>query len=363
MRFMIYGITGYTGRLAARFAFERGLRPIVAGRNPQRVEAEANALGLEWCAFDLAHKDRTVTALRGVDAVLNAAGPYSATAHQMVLACLEAGTHYTDVTAENEVFIALQSLDEKAKSCGVMILPGMGAGGAPTDCLAAHLKQRMPDATELRYYGGSLDVVSRGTAKSAMEAIHKKTEVRRHGELVALDSALRESVVVAGQLRHCVTVPLCDVIVAYWSTGIANITTFIEETGAVKQMSAVPSWARWLLGTSVGQRFIKWQISKQVEGPTDEQRASGYYRNMAVVKNAKGESMSSIAHGPEGYTLTALSVLEATIRASSGDFKLGYQTASTAYGANFFNTLDGCYFEELTGAPTSQNLTSQCEQD
>ena len=50
--------------------------------------------------------------------------------------------------------------DARAQAAGVMLLPGLGAGGAPTDCLAAHLKLRLPDATELAFYGGSLEVGS-----------------------------------------------------------------------------------------------------------------------------------------------------------------------------------------------------------
>ena len=68
---------------------------------------------------------------------------------------------------------------------------------------------------------------------------------------------------------------------------------------------------------------------------------------MAQVRNAKGQLASSIAHGPEGYTLTAISVLEATRRAASGNATPGYQTASTAFGANFFSELPGCSFQDL----------------
>ena len=50
---MIYGATGYTGELAAREAVERGLRPVLAGRNADAVGALARQLGLEHRAFGL----------------------------------------------------------------------------------------------------------------------------------------------------------------------------------------------------------------------------------------------------------------------------------------------------------------------
>ncbi len=327
MTYMVYGATGYTGRLVIRFAVEAEERPLLAGRNPQKVAAVAQEFDLDWVAFSLEDRQAAVAALTDVGAVLNAAGPYSATAEPMVAACLEAGTHYTDVTAENGVFATLQAMDAEARAAGVMVLPGMGAGGAPTDCLATHCKGRLPDADELNFYGGGLEVVSRGTAKTAMETIHLPTEVRREGELVALEQPLQKTIDVGGESRDCITVPLCEVMVAYWSTRIPNITTYVENTGVIKQMSGMPGWLKKFLGTSLGQRFIHYQLDKQPEGPTDEQRAAGCYKNMAQVSNAKGQQASCIAYGPEGYTLTAISVLEAARRATSGNAKPGYQTA------------------------------------
>ncbi len=347
MRFMIYGASGYTGRLALRAAVAGGHRPVVAGRNETLVDRVASPSGLEARVFELADRRRAVEALRDVDAVFCAAGPYSATAEAMVAACLEARTHYVDVTAENAVFERLQALDDAAKDAGVMLLPGMGAGGAPTDCLAAHLQMRLPDATRLEFYGGSLEVVSRGTAKSAMEAVHLPTQVRRGGTLVPLDEPERVGTRIDGEILECVTVPLCDVLVAWWSTRIPDITTYVEETGAVKQMSSVPSWLKGLLATRVGQAIVKWQLDRGVEGPTDEQRAAGTYRNFAIARNVAGEAVAAVARGPEGYTLTALSALEATIRAARMEGKPGYQTASTAFGASFLPSLEGCRIEDI----------------
>lgn len=347
MRTMIYGVTGYTGRLALRTALAAGQRPIVAGRTRGAVEAIAGEHALEARAFSLEDHAGAVDALRDVDAVFSAAGPYSATAAPMVSACLEAGTHYVDVTAENAVFANLQSLDASAQAAGVMLLPGLGAGGAPTDCLAAHLKQRMPDATTLEFYGGSLEVVSRGTAKSAMEAVHLPTEVRREGRLVPLEAPIRVSTEIDGERLDSVTVPLCDVLVAGWSSQIPNITTFVQETGAVKQMSSVPGWLKRLLSTQVGQKIVQWQLDRGVEGPTDEQRAAGHYRNFAIARNDTGESVAAVARGPEGYTLTALSAIDATCRAARMEGKPGYQTASSAFGASFFTSLPGCSIEDI----------------
>ena len=92
-------------------------------------------------------------AIRGtpkVDAVLHIAGPFSATSKPMADACLRTGTHYLDITGEIDVFEALAARDMEAKKAGIMLLPGVGFDVVPSDCLALHLKQRMPDATDLK---------------------------------------------------------------------------------------------------------------------------------------------------------------------------------------------------------------------
>jgi short subunit dehydrogenase-like uncharacterized protein len=93
-RFLIYGATGYTGKLTARTAKEKGLEPILAGRNEVKLKALGEPLGFQSRAFDLSDKAKLDTALGEVDAVLHIAGPFSATSKPMADACLRTGTHY-----------------------------------------------------------------------------------------------------------------------------------------------------------------------------------------------------------------------------------------------------------------------------
>ncbi|HYA81010.1 MAG TPA: NAD(P)H-binding protein, partial [Methylocystis sp.] len=80
---LIYGATGYTGKLIARVAVGQGARPILAGRNLEKVEAIAKPLGLAARAFDLRDPRRIDTAIKDVSAVLCVAGPFSTTSTPM----------------------------------------------------------------------------------------------------------------------------------------------------------------------------------------------------------------------------------------------------------------------------------------
>ena len=145
-QFLIYGATGYTGKLTARTAKDKGLKPILAGRNEMKLKAVAEPLGFQHRVFDLSDRVELEAALGEVDAVLHIAGPFSATSKPMADACLRTGTHYLDITGEIDVFEALAARDMEAKKAGIMLLPGVGFDVVPSDCLALHLKQRMPDA-------------------------------------------------------------------------------------------------------------------------------------------------------------------------------------------------------------------------
>ena len=139
---LIYGATGYTGKLMARTAAEHGLKAILAGRDAARVKAVAEPLGLAWRGFDLADAVRLDAALQDVAVVLSAPRPFSATARPMADACIRSRVHYLDITGEIDVFEALAARDAEAKAAGVTLLPGVGfdirrATASPRICSAA----------------------------------------------------------------------------------------------------------------------------------------------------------------------------------------------------------------------------------
>src|ERR1700735_1146778 len=100
MTWMIYGAYGYTGRLVAALATERGALPIRAGRAKRRLRELGQLFELEHRSFDLGNPKALREGLEGVDAVAHCAGPFSATAAPMVDGCLATGTHYLDITGE-----------------------------------------------------------------------------------------------------------------------------------------------------------------------------------------------------------------------------------------------------------------------
>ena len=147
MSFLLYGANGYVGEAAARLAVDQGLEPILAGRDAAKLEPLAKQLGVEFRVCALEDAPALDRALRDVPVVLHCAGPYKFTSQPMADACLRAGAHYLDLTGEIPVFEALAARDAEAKARKVMLLPAVGFDVVPTDCLAVHLKRRLPSAT------------------------------------------------------------------------------------------------------------------------------------------------------------------------------------------------------------------------
>src|SRR5678815_3268699 len=172
--FLIYGSYGYTGQLIVDEALKNGLRPILAGRNEKLLRTQAQIYNLNCRTFALNETEKLDSALLEVDAVLHCAGPFVHTYRLMAEACLRTKRHYVDISGEIPGFEAIAAMDAQAKQAGIMMMPGGGFDVVPTDCLAAHLKQRLPDATHLRLFLRGVGAgVSRGTAKSAIENMHR----------------------------------------------------------------------------------------------------------------------------------------------------------------------------------------------
>ena len=83
MDWMIYGANGYTGEITAREAVQQGLKPVLAGRNRERIETLAQELGLESRVFALDDPDQVLAGISGMKLVLHCAGPFSATSAPM----------------------------------------------------------------------------------------------------------------------------------------------------------------------------------------------------------------------------------------------------------------------------------------
>ena len=335
--FLIYGSYGYTGQLIVDHALKNGLHPILAGRNEKLLRGQAEQSNLQYRTFSLNETEKLDAALLEVDAVLHCAGPFVHTYGQMVEACLRTKRHYVDISGEIPGFEVLAAMDHQAKEAGIMLLPGGGFDVVPSDCLAAHLKQRLPAATHLRLFIRGVGAgVSRGTAKSAVENMHRQGMIRRDGKLVKVPPAwnVREQDFGRGYTK-VVSVGWGDVSTAYYSTGIPNIETYFAFSESAINFMRFMRLVGPLLYNRPMKNLLKSLVNMFVKGPKEEKRRSASVIFIGEATNQNGGRAVTKLTTPEGYTCTALTTVEIMKCILNGDFKTGFQTPSMAYGANF----------------------------
>jgi short subunit dehydrogenase-like uncharacterized protein len=334
---LVYGAYGYTGELVARRAVERGLAPVLAGRDSERVVRVARALGCDWRAFPLTDAGAVRRGIRGAGAVVHCAGPFVHTAVPMARACLDGRVHYLDVTGEIPVFQALLALGPAARDAGVMLLPGAGFDVVPSDCLAAHLVRRLPGATSLVLAFAGMDRVSRGTARTMLE--HAGSARGGPPETRTFDLGL-------GPVA-AVRVPWADVFTAPRSTGVADVRTFLVAGAPFRALLRLAPVLAPVLASARVREVLSALMARGEAGPSDAQRASGRSVIYGEAVDAAGRRAAALQRHPEPYGLTALAAVEIAARALRGEAPPGWQTPATAYGPDLVLSLPDVSREDL----------------
>src|SRR5215204_1959532 len=105
---VVYGASGYTGRLICEYLREYHVPFVAAGRSQEKLESSlaTNVAGVETADYEIRTVEHDVESiaelLDGAAVVLNTVGPFSTLRPAGVEAALKAGVHYTDTTGEQD---------------------------------------------------------------------------------------------------------------------------------------------------------------------------------------------------------------------------------------------------------------------
>jgi short subunit dehydrogenase-like uncharacterized protein len=357
--FLIYGANGFTGRLVAEAAKERGLDAVLAGRNERAVRELAERLSLEARVFSLDDAAAVRQGLDGMGAVLHCAGPFSQTSRPMLDACLARGVHYLDITGELTVFESVFARHAEIERAGVVALPGAGFDVVPTDCLAVALANELPGAQRLVLglsFGGGL--TSPGTAKTGVEILAGGLLARRGGVLGAVPREERLfRVPFSDKERLAVAFPWGDISTAYWSTGIPNITDYVALGRSTKRVARMAGALSAAFRVGPLRRLVQELAHRTAKGPGEEARESGRTRLYGHVEDAAGERVAMELSTPEGYRHTVDASLACTLRVLDGGVAPGAQTAGKAFGGDFVLSLPGVTRTEPRRSSRSQRAS------
>jgi short subunit dehydrogenase-like uncharacterized protein len=129
---VVYGASGYTGRLVCEYLREHNIPFVAAGRNKDRLASsmEKNVPGIETADYEIAEVEHSTEGLTklltGSQVLINTVGPFAEYGHEAVQACLSAGCHYTDTTGEQDWMIDAEAkYGQEFAQRGLLLSPGV----------------------------------------------------------------------------------------------------------------------------------------------------------------------------------------------------------------------------------------------
>ncbi len=342
-KLIVYGSYGYTGKMIVNECRKKNMLVILAGRNSQALEKQSKESGYPFKVVDVDDKPALLDLLGQGVLVIHCGGPFRHTAKKMADACLETKTHYTDITGEYEVFELLAGYDEKGKQAGITIIPGTGFDVVPSDCLALHLKNKLPSATHLQLaFTMSKGGLSRGTKKSMTEGLGYGGKIRKDGKLTPLALGDKTLEIDFGTFKTpTLCIPWGDISTAWRSTGIPNIEVYTGATAGMIKNARRSRYLNWLLRMKWVKTLMLKQVDKKPGGPSEEKLLTGKSYLWGKVWNEQGQQAEARLETVSGYLLTAKTSVLIAEKIMNGNFKPGYQTPAMAYGEDLIMEIEG----------------------
>jgi short subunit dehydrogenase-like uncharacterized protein len=321
----VYGAYGHTGRFVVAELRRRGWNPVLAGRDPGKLQALADHHGdLEVRPADADSLEELDRAVEGAAAVINCAGPFFLTAVPVIEAALRAGLPYLDVAAEVEaVADTFAHFDDRARQAGVVIVPAIAFYGGLGDLLVTAALRDWSAADEI-------------TIAYGLHSWHPTTGTRASGEVSRRRRQQRRVVYTGGEMQYRTDTPS----VVQWDFPaplgtqkvVAEFTT--ADSVTIPRHVATPEIRSYMSQVAVAD------VSDPGTAPpvaADESGRSAQTFLVEVVARAGDRERRAMASGRDIYAISAPLVVEATERVLAGQATgTGALTAGQAFDAPDF---------------------------
>lgn len=344
-RVLLYGATGFSGRLiAAEMALRwRRARPdiqiVLAARGERALTELADELELPCLVLALDTRAEVVRALSGFHLVVNAAGPFALTAERLAKAALDAGCHYVDINGEADVYGRLDDLSDIADRRSLALVCGAGETAAATDVLLEvalrDIDVRAGGQAQRRSLGAVRFAIrraryfSRGSAQTAVRSMREQVPVVRAGASVAGGGLRRMHVchLPGGQLERSfdyggamgrrigVAVAMIDTLMARSTLkrlafDADTIETYMEMPTNLRWLHQAGSWSAGWLGLPLPRRFLSASTALLPDGPDEQERADNRHTVLLEVDDAFRRPLARWRlETPDPYEFTARSAV------------------------------------------------------
>ena len=351
-RIVLFGATGYTGQLVAEAMVERGLKPVLAARSQEKLDALAEKLGgdLETVTADVDDPPSVAALVEKGDVLVTTVGPFTRWGQPAAAAATTVGAHYLDSTGEppfiREVF---ERYGPPAEQAGIGMLTAFGYDWVPGNLAGGLALERAGEPAtrvDLGYFvTGSGAWMSGGTRASLVGIMAEPGFAFRDGRIETERAAKRVrsfqvgskqlAGVSAGSSEHFAlprVAPRLREVNAYlgWFGPASRAMQALSAGGAVAMK--VPGVER-LWGAATGR------VQGSTGGPDAESRAKSGTHIVAIAYDAAGRQLSEVhLTGVNGYTFTGRILAWGADRVAAGALK----------GTGALGPVDAFGLEELT---------------
>ena len=305
---LLFGATGYTGRLTARALHERGASFVLCGRDRPRLEALAPELGgAEVRVADVGDVGSLVRALDGVKVMITCVGPFVELGSTAVEAALRAGVHYIDSTGEGEFITRLFERDADARAAGIAMAPALAFDEVPADVAATLATQGMTDPDLVLTYAVPT-FASPGTVVSSLGIIAGRAPWIVNHETVWVGAGERERwAPMPPPLgpKPSISAPLAELYLAPRHLDLKGLKLFV--TAGTPQRSALRLGLpvlRAALGVPPVRSAINAALRRVVPAPSPEQGARRRFTILAEARDADAWRNVAVS-GADVYGLSA----------------------------------------------------------
>jgi short subunit dehydrogenase-like uncharacterized protein len=316
-RIVVFGATGYTGRLIAERLAAHGARPVLAGRSQDKLAALAERLGgLETAKADAMRQNSVFSLVEGGDVLVATVGPFAKWGDAAVRAAISAGATYMDSTGE-PVFIrrVFEELAAPAGRSGAALLTAMGydfVPGALAGALALREAGEEAVRVDVGYYALGMKTSSAGTRESVVGVTLNDNHAFRGGRVVPVRPAERvRSFPVKGKAREAISVggaehfslpaafPRLREVNVYlgWFGGLAR---------PLQAGSLVSSYATRLPGVRTALRAAGERVIAMADAPAAGTTPGGLSWIPAIAYDAASRPLAEVhLSGADPYDFTA----------------------------------------------------------
>ena len=345
-KIVIFGATGFTGELCAKFMSEKysDIPIAIAGRNLEKLEKIKNKHGLPFPiivadAFDVNALEKMC---KDTEVVLSTAGPYHKYGSDLLGACVKNGCHYVDITGESFwIKDMIEKHHKEASNKGVRIINACGFDSAPSDLGVFYAVNQVAGSVKsvqcFQAWKGEASGGTMETMFSSMDAklakgglgkfsLNPKNSISENQKKKTSDKIKVQKIPHLGGWTGPFVMALPNTRVVRRSAALSKFTgkyygdDFVYSEGAYYSKKSAArkvtfmTLALGLIIVSPLRKLLRGFFRKPGEGPSQEAMDSGFFKSRFLIETKDGfRAFSMSSSGDPGYKMTSRMACESAL--------------------------------------------------